>query len=319
MIKSKVLKTVALLITIISCNAQSDLQSSLFMVDLYRTNPAYAGFDRSISANFNYKTVWTGLTNNPTNVNANVHMPLYLLNGGVGLSIAQQKSGSLTFSQFNLSYNRVQSFNGGIISLGLRFGIKQIGINGSDIRTTDGIYDGTFSHEDPILTTNNLSGISPDWTIGLFTRTDYFDFGLTLENLFFSEAKIESINFVNSKILSLYGAIPLYINELEIIPYLYIKSNFDQIQTNIAVNVKSGNIFGGLGLRGFNENSKESIFFLGGIKLNEHYTLSYAYDFIINELSNFSQGTHEININYNLNKLIGIGLPPEIIYNPRHF
>jgi len=301
------------------CLGQGSLQSSMYMVDIYQHNPAYAGFDNSISANFNYRTQWTGVLENPTHLNANVHLPVYLLNGGVGMSITSESAGALSFTKVNLSYNRVQSFEGGIISGGVSVGFKQIGVNGNLIRTPLGNYDGVFSHEDPILNETNFSGITPDWVVGVFGRTDYFDFGLTVENLFLSQVTFENLNFQNSKIISFYGATPFYINDLEIQPSLYIKTNLQQIQTDLSVMAKSGNIFGGLGLRGFNENSFDAISFFGGIKLNEHYTLSYAYDFVISELSNFSQGTHELNINYNLNKLIGIGLPPEIIYNPRHF
>jgi len=301
------------------CISQGSLQSSLYMLDIYQHNPAYAGFDRSISANFNYRTQWTGVLENPIHLNANVHLPVYLLNGGVGMSITNESAGALSFTKVNLSYNRVESFQGGIISGGLSLGFKQLGVNGDLIRTPLGSYDGTFSHEDPILGETKFNGITPDWVLGIFARTDYFDFGLTIENLFFSQASIENINFQNSKIISLYGGIPFFINELEIQPSLHIKTNLQQIQTDLSVIVKSGNIFGGLGLRGFNENSFDALSFFGGIKLNDHYTLSYAYDFILSELSTFSQGTHEININYNLNKLIGIGLPPEIIYDPRHF
>lgn len=289
------------------------------MVDIYQYNPAFAGFDRSISANFNYRTQWTGVLENPTHLNANIHLPVYLLKGGVGMSITNESAGALTFTKVNVSYNRVQSFQGGIISGGFRLGINQVGINGDIIRTPIGIYDGTISHEDPILDEIRVNGISPDWVAGIFARTDFFDFGLTLENLFLSQASIENINFENSKVISFYGGIPFLINDLEIQPSLYIKTNLQQIQTDLSIMAKSGNIFGGLGLRGFNENSFDAISFFGGIKLNDHYTLSYAYDFILGELNNFSQGTHEININYNFNKLIGIGLPPEIIYDPRHF
>ena len=291
----------------------------MYMVDKYQINPAYAGFDRSISANFNYRTQWTGVLENPNQVNANVHLPVYLLNGGVGMSVTNETSGALQFTSVNFSYNRVQSYQTGIISGGIRLGLQQIGLNGELIRTPTGIYDGIFSHEDAVLPNINASGLALDWALGLFAKTDYLDIGLTVENIFLSSAKIESVNFENSKIISLYAGLPLFINDLEIEPSLYIKTNTLQFQTDISVKVKNGNIFGGLGLRGYNEYSLDALSFFGGIKLNEHYTLSYAYDFILNELSNFSQGTHEININYNFNKLIGIGLPPEIIYDTRHF
>lgn len=289
------------------------------MIDIYKDNPAYAGFDKSISANFNYRTQWTGVLEHPTQINANVHLPIYLLKGGAGLKLNNETSGAFRSTSVKVSFNRVESFANGILSIGLAIGMKQIALDGSKIRTPNGIYDGSIQHLDPILPNGNISGIMPDWTLGFFGRNDFFDVGLTIENLFFQAGNLDQINFQNTKKISFYGAMPLLVNGLEIQPSLYIKSNTLQIQSDISVLVKSGNIFGGLGLRGFNKNSFDALSFIGGIRLNEHYTLSYGYDYILNELSNFSEGTHEININYNFNKLIGIGLPPEIIYNPRHF
>ena len=57
---------------------------------------------------------------------------------------------------------------------------------------------------------------------------------------------------------------------------------------------------------------------MGGFKLSEKITLAYAYDLTLSELSQVSNGSHEIMINYNLGKALGKGKPPRIIYNPRN-
>ena len=45
--------------------------------------------------------------------------------------------------------------------------------------------------------------------------------------------------------------------------------------------------------------------------------IGYAYDYTTSNFGQFNSGSHEIMINYNLNKVIGNPLPARIIYNPR--
>ena len=56
---------------------------------------------------------------------------------------------------------------------------------------------------------------------------------------------------------------------------------------------------------------------IGGFKLSENISFVYAYDLSLSKLKNFNNGSHEVMIRYNLNKPIGKGVPPPIIYNPR--
>jgi type IX secretion system PorP/SprF family membrane protein len=314
---SKWLLSVIIMVSGLTAEAQNNAQHTLYMVDIYRHNVAYGGFDRSLSANFNYRTQWAGLDGQPNSVYFNAHLPVYLLNGGAGFSLSTDKSGGLRISEMQLSYNRVRSFGRGIVSFGGSLGLRQLGIDGGVIRTPDGIYQGGFSHEDPILFIDSQAGSHLNWNLAFFTKTDFFDLGLSVRNLFANATDIEGINFISSRQINAYGAIPFFVNDLEIQASLYMKTNLQQWQTDMSVIVKSGNVFGGLSIRGFNENSFDSAIFLGGVRLNEHYTLSYSYDVSLGGFSDFNQGSHEILINYNLNKLIGIGLPPEIIYNPR--
>ena len=54
-----------------------------------------------------------------------------------------------------------------------------------------------------------------------------------------------------------------------------------------------------------------------GWKANENVMIAYSYDVPLSALSTVNTGSHEIMINYNLNKVIGNPLPARIIYNPR--
>ena len=111
---------------------------------------------------------------------------------------------------------------------------------------------------------------------------------------------------------------PLIWNDFIFYPTILLKTDFQSYQTDLSWLAKSGSVFGGISLRGYSPDSFDSIVILGGIVVNQNYTISYGYDLGLSSLRRVSQGAHEININYNLNKLIGLGLAPEIIFNPRN-
>ena len=298
---------------------QHSPQHSLYMIDKYNINPAYAGLDRSLSVNLNYRSQWSNIANNPKQFYLNGHLPIYLFNGAGGFELYSEKVGLINTTGFNASYNYVQVIERGLMSAGLRLGIEQNSINGELIRTPDGEYvPGTVNHNDPILPVTERSSFAPYWELGGFIGHDLFDLGLTVSNFFPGDLSIDNFTVKESTSVSLFTQIPLYIGDYELLPSLLVKTNFNIYQTDISCLVKNGNIFGGLSLRGYNDSSLDALVIIGGIKLNQHYTLSYSYDAGLSDIKNISQGSHEININYNLNKRIAIGLPPEIIYNPRN-
>ncbi|MDQ3015628.1 MAG: type IX secretion system membrane protein PorP/SprF, partial [Bacteroidota bacterium] len=57
---------------------------------------------------------------------------------------------------------------------------------------------------------------------------------------------------------------------------------------------------------------------MAGVRLSSRFYLHYGYDIGLSSLQSVHQGTHEIMIRYNLGKMIGAGLPPRTIYNPRN-
>ncbi len=299
--------------------AQQVSQNSLYAIDPYQFNPAFGGFDKSLSINANYRSQWTGIESNPAQFYINAHLPVYLWKGGAGLSLRRDRAGAISYTEISASYNRVQAMGAGFLSLGVRLGLRQLALDNQAIRTPEGIYTGgQFSHEDLLLLENLGSVTSPTWTIGGIFQTRQFIAGLTLSDYLFSPVGIDGASVSNHNYLSLYFSSDIYLESIKVSPSVLIKSNNQAVQVDIGGIVKSGNIFGGISLRGFNQNTFDSIIFLGGIRLNAHYTLSYSYDVGINALRSVSQGSHEIHINYNLNKLIGIGLDPAIIYNPRN-
>lgn len=300
-------------------SAQTYPQNSLYLVDIYQVNPAYAGLERSLSINVNYRDQWAGFTANPKQFYLNAHLPVYLWDGGVGATISSDQLGPLRFNTLRLSYNRIFKTDFGIVSAAGSLGVRSSGYDGSALVTPDGIYDNNeINHLDPLLSNGNLNATKPSYGLGLFVGAKQFDFGLSIDNLFLESSVIEGVTTSHHDAVTIFGRFPISYRELIFYPSMLIKTDFAAYQTDISCITKSGNIFGGLSLRGYSPRSFDSVVILGGIRINDHYTITYSYDLGISSIRSVSEGAHEINVNYNLNKLLGLGLPPEIIYNPRN-
>mgnify|MGYP003870101325 CR=1 FL=1 len=301
--------------------AQQPMQFSQYMFNKYQMNPAYAGFDYSLNVTGVYRSQWSELPTQPRTQNVNAHLPLYILNGAIGINVANEQIGYFNNTLGTISYNYVLETSIGLFSGGVKGGMMQSSLNGSLLRTPDGIYeDPTISHQDPTLSELNQSGVGVLYGVGVYFIGNFFETGLS-----FSRFPTTKINISDTKVelqpyINFYAESNIDLTDnIVIAPSVMVRTDLVQTQTDIAAIIKlSGNIFGGVGLRGYNSNSLDAAMLYAGWRFNEHYTLSYAYDIGISALRTVHDGTHEILLNYNLNKLIGAGLPPKIIYNPRY-
>lgn len=305
---------------ITTLSSQQAPQYTQFMLNRYQFNPAYGGLDRSLSITAGLRTQWTQFEGAPSTQFINVHLPLYALDGSVGLALENDRLGPLNRVNISGSYNYVFESIVGLLSFGGRIGVNQVEIDGSVLRTPMGsVIDNVVDLNDPILLTNNLRGVSPWWGIGLYLVNDYGEFGLSLDNPPSNGFEAGSSQFNASELLTIYAKTDIPVGDLfTVAPNILIRSDFTQTQVDVGALVYYESVFGGLTVRGFTANSRDAINFIGGAQLNDNIRLSYSFDFNISGLSTFHDGTHEFIVNYNLNKKIKTGEYPSIIYNPRY-
>ena len=163
---------------------------------------------------------------------------------------------------------------------------------------------------------------APYLNAGVYFQSEKLEIGVSANNLIEPNATLSAEDLVNIKFIRNYFFNFAYSFEISrdlmLQPSFFAKSDLVQTQLEFSAIVKyNDNIFGGASFRGYNANSIDALIFLAGYKLNENFTLAYSYDLTLSGLSNVSKGSHEILLNYNLNKVIGKGVPPKIIYNPR--
>lgn len=320
--------TLSILICIVigPLQAQQLEQYSLYMLNKFKFNPSYAGLDNSLSITGVIRKQWVGLEGSPAGQLLNFHMPVYLIGGGIGIHIENDLIGAQRNTQASFTYGyHINLGESSILSVGVRGGVIQKSLDGRKLRAPDGVYgpDQNFiDHKDGFLPIGTESSIAPKFAFGLYFINESIEFGVAVNNLLESSFNYQfevsnDIKLQRSYILNL--AYNLNIgSSFTIYPSILIKSDIGQTQVDFSTLVKyNDNIFGGASFRGYNANSIDAVVFIAGLKVSEKLTLAYAYDMTLSSLNLVSTGSHEIMLNYNLNKIIGRGIPPKIIYNPR--
>ena len=301
-------------------SAQQSVNVGQYYFDPYQINPAYAGLDRSLSITAAYRNQWNGLNRNPRYIYLGTHIPLYVLKGAAGLEASNESRGDLNFTYFSGSYNYVFVNQVGLFSAGMRIGIKNVSINGSNLITPEGIYTGGSTvHNDPVLSATQENGISPYFELGLMYVKNNIKIGLDMSQFESSVTTVGETAYQNKTHFNIFFQYKYDLTQsLSLLPSTLIKYDLRNIQTDLNLILSiNGNIFGGIGMRGFDKHSLDAVNAMIGMKLNKNYRISYQYETGISELKRVNEGTHELVLNYNLNKAIASGIPPKAIYNPR--
>ncbi|MGH1336419.1 MAG: PorP/SprF family type IX secretion system membrane protein [Aureispira sp.] len=304
-----------------SLQAQQPAQYSLFMLNKYAYNNAYNGLDRSLSITGVFRKQWVNFPGSPLSVNFNAHMPLEIISSGIGIGVEYDALGAYSNLALRGSYSYIIDLKeSGRLSIGLAGRMIQKELDGSRLLTPDGIYELGVNHNDPSVPTARVSGLSFSMDAAVYYQHDWFEIGVAAINLTQPSLQLAndaSILYNRAYFFTATGKIPIN-RDFTIKPSFLLKSDFIKFQPEIAAILDwKDNIFGGVAFRGYNSLNNDAVVFLAGVKWNDNFTLAYAYDLSIGSLQGFNSGSHEVVLNYNLNKKIGKEIPSKVIYNPR--
>jgi type IX secretion system PorP/SprF family membrane protein len=306
-------------------SAQQFPQYSLYMLNPYAYNPAYAGLDNTLVATGMYRQQWSNLEGAPATAHFNGHLPLFVISSGVGMKVENDIIGAHRTTSAVLSYNyQLALGRSTLLSAGFSAGYMQYSLDGTKLRAPDGVYEPAgFSHNDQFLPEGKVNAGTPLFEAGLFLQMKKLQVGVSTLPAFSPALSISSDNdALEIEPVRHYFFTAAYSFEagdhLDVSPSAVAKTDFVETQVEISTVLQwNENIFAGASFRGFGNTDKDAVVVLAGFRLNEKTTLAYSFDIPLSPLSAVNRGSHELMLRYSLNKPIGAGKLPPIIYNPR--
>lgn len=301
--------------------AQQAPQYSLYMFNKLNWNPAYAGLDHSLSLTGGLRSQWTEIEGNPETQYVYLHAPLLFASSGVGIGLENDNIGAQINTTIQLAYSyQLNLGDSKILSFGIGGNFIQRTLDGSLLRTPDGIYENIINHQDDILPNTRENATAVSFSAGIYYYSETIEGGISVDHV--SEPTVDFTTFSPTLSRTITGFIGTNLDissSISFHPSLIVASDLTQTQPQLSAIFKyNDNIFGGGALRGYNNETLDAFTIIAGFKLGENITFGYAYDISLSGLRVISNESHEIVLNYNLNTSFGQGRPPKIIYNPRN-
>jgi type IX secretion system PorP/SprF family membrane protein len=311
---------------VVSAGAQQLPQYSLWQINPYAYNPACAGLEHTLVANAVYRQQWIDLDGAPVTQQVNAHLPLHVIRSGVGLKVENDLIGPHRTTQALVSYNyQMDLGRQGLLSVGLGAGYQQYVLDGSRLRAPRGDYNqGVFQHNDPFLPLGRITAGAPVVEMGAYLIVNKLEVGVAAQPVFAPTLQQRSNGAFRLSPRRHYLATASYqiqvSDHLLVKPGLLVKSDVAETQTEVSAIARwKENITAGVGYRGFGRINRDALVLLAGTQLSDKTTLYYAFDLPLSALKATNRGSHEVMLRYFLNRPLGEGRLPPVIYNPRFF
>jgi type IX secretion system PorP/SprF family membrane protein len=287
----------ALLFGLNIAKAQYDAMFTQYMFNEMFINPAYAGSKDAMSTTLLHRQQWLNFPGRPVTTSFSLHGPLMGSKMGLGLSVLNEKIGVLNRNLVYATYAyRIQTSAKGKLAFGLMAGLHNQVNRFADLKTTD--------VGDIQVAQNSPSTLAPNFGTGIYYNTDKFYAGFSIPRMIDDrvtfDAQGDAIKNIgvspNRFHYYLTAGYMFTISEsLKLKPQAMIKA-VQNAPLQYEVNVNAliiDKIWAGLGYR-----SNASAVGLLGAQITPQLVASYSYDYGINEIQKYSQGSHELAISY---------------------
>lgn len=284
------------LVTIGTSSAQQISLNSLYNVNKYHINSAYAGFNETFEAYLNHRAQWVGIQSAPSTSFLSVQSKIAENMGLGGVVMYDQTDLSNTFTGVVSYAYRIKLGEAHNLRLGVSAGIYQ-----SSITPRNGIVDDPL---DEVVLNGNHSQIAFKNDVSLYYNFKGLEFGFSVPQIF-ETAKTSSLTTTRANI-ELKRHMVAYLgydialgNKWNLQPsvlYRGLDAKNNQLDLNAQVTYNKLITLGG----GYRTNSGVLARF--GLQIKDMLQVAYAYEFAGNQLRSFTSGTHEIMIGIKLRK-----------------
>lgn len=292
------MKKIFIILTLLAPFAVSGQQrpmQSLYMFDPLLVNPAYAGTQAQLSATAIYRNQWVNFPGAPKTFTATAHSGFRKSRVGVGLIAGRDVIGIHGETSLYLVYSYkmpISRYSKTTISFGLQGGFN-------DLKSD-------YGKLDPKSTVDQFFGkvdrnMSWNFGAGLYLRGEKFYAGLSvpygLNNKVVNLEDIESVAQQNRYYYLSGGYSHEVSPTVKLIPSTLIRFQ-EEAPLSFDLNLLTV-LYDVVGF-GVSYRLNDSVVGLFELQINENFHVGYAYDFTTSDMAKYSNGTHEIMINYRI-------------------
>jgi type IX secretion system PorP/SprF family membrane protein len=283
-------------------------------------SPSAAGNVFEIQAGFLHRSSFVQLSNRMVSTQAAYFgMPVQKLQSAFGFLVINDQIGLVRNTRINLQYSYFKIIGKYRISAGLGLGLIQSAFRGDLATSPDGDYNSVVDHKDPIIPSNNRSGLSPLLEFGFSASGPSWITGIAVSQIYGSAIRLESDK--TAKLLPVLKFHAGYRWKLsgnyQLEPSAIVMSDFRQATAQLNLNFRYlGFLLSGLGARGFTPGTADAFIITQGASW-KGFSLTYSYDVPVSGIRKFSAGAHEISLNYRL-PLKQKGIRGFFYLNPRY-
>lgn len=291
--------TLAIVFCTLSVSAQQRPIQSLYMFDPLVINPAYAGTHVQFSATAIYRNQWVNFDGAPKTLTASVHSGFRNAHVGLGILFGKDEIGVHSDNSLYFAYAyKIPLTNGknpAILSMGVQGGFNTLKSDYFKTDPRDGMELGA------------LTKFNPNFGAGVFFRSKELYAGFSVPYIV-NNRTIDIIDAGFSELLAPSGRQQRYYyltagttrklsEDFKIVPSTLIRIqenaplSFDFNAMLIIKNVVS---LGGSYRLG------DSVIGMFELQINENFHVGYAYDITTSDIRLYSNGSHEIMINYRI-------------------
>lgn len=297
---------VLIITTVFNVESQQLPQFTQYMYNTISVNPAYAGSREVLSIVGLHRSQWAGFGKGPETQTFSVHTPLRNDRIGLGLSFINDKLGyeKFTYLYGDFSYT-INLSDETKLAFGLKAGFTQYNLDNELITSEGG---------DP-----GISGVRNRWEpnigAGLYLHTNKWYLGLSaprLLNIDHNDLTVGGIDYGIVDKVSYYltgGYVFDLSNSVKFKPATLIKAtNGAPLSYDITANFLFNEKFWLGGSYRFNEFTG-SLGALVDFQVSKQFRIGYAYEYPLSDINQFSSGTHEVLLMFELIKASRVKSP----------
>ncbi len=281
---------------------QQDSQFTQYMYNTITINPAYAASREALSVFTLYRAQWVGLEGAPTTTVASITSPIRGSDVGLGFTVLNDAIGPTRETNFAVDFSYTirasEQFK-------LAFGLKASG----NILNVDFTKLSLYNPEDYVFDANITNKFSPNIGAGVFLYSDRTYIGLSVPFILetehfdkYSDSGSSSIAAEKAHYYLIAGHVFDLSTEIKFKPSVLTRVvPGSPLQVDISGNVLFNDVFT-LGLA-YRLNSAVSA--IAGFQLSDSVFIGYSYDMATTALADYSYGSHEIFLRYELFRRFG--------------